>query len=319
MAWKHLARDDVKTLASAIVDPQRVYLLNKLQSSCQKLRFHGPRQEWEIESAAQDLTDLFLETYIGLVSRAIEKVVLTTSAMISPKNVQDVFTEICPPFSELRDALYQRFRGASINISSYDYALFPAYERLMKVEMANLALIATPDPEPFRAAVITETFLAPDTNALIHYKLLSEIMPADLELSAPINWLILEQVVSELDDKSHHGKSYYAKRGRKVKRQIRVATNDPTVFGHESKTIVFFPKELPDIWGVDLAIADNRILAQAIAFQQERRGASVTIVTGDVALMIRAEKLGLGVIELSDKLRRSRDEENAWSDDHSHS
>lgn len=304
MTWKHLTRDDVKRLASAIVDPQRLHLLNKLQALCQRLRYTDPKQEWQIEKAAQDITDHFLETYISLVSRAIEKVVVTTGAKISPRNIESVFVEICPPFPELRDALYQRFHGASINISSYDYALFPSYERLTKVEIANLTLVATPDPDPFRSAVVSETYYAPDTNALMHYKLLSEIVPADLALSTPINWLILEQVVSELDEKSHHEKSYYAKRGRKLKRQIHAATSDPAVFGHGSKTIVFFPNDFPDIWGLDLTIADNRILAQAVAFQQERKGASVTIVTADIALMIRAEKLGFDVLELPDELRR---------------
>jgi hypothetical protein len=304
---RHVSTAELKARVIAIVSPQRTNMANKFLAACKRLKYHaGIRTEWELQNAVHELIEHFVHDHIGLTSEALTKVVMTTHAEMSENDLAALFAEVRPSASDLKTTVFQHTSGVGISI--HDYVLDNAYQRLVASEEAVLELLASAPEVPLRSAEVTQRYIAPDTNSLIHFKLISEIEPSDLGLGSPIAWLMLEQVIAELDAKAHHQRAYYSRRAHQLQKLIRAAREDALAFGNGSTATIYFPNAMPAVKGLNLTVADHRILSQAIAFQQEHAGAAVILATSDISLMVRAEDLGLDVLEFPDALRREQED-----------
>jgi hypothetical protein len=310
MTKSKLSVEDIKLRALAILDPQTTDMANKFLTAMQNLkRSSNPSREWELQENAEKLVEQFVAQKVELVSNALHRVVATTGANVTERELTALFDTICPTSAAIQDVVFAHCRGVGIGVPGHRFGLDQAYERIKSVATAGLVLIAAPPVQPLKSENITKRFIAPDTNAFIHFTYVTEIEPSMVHSEAPVHWLILEQVIEELDDKARHKDQYYSRRARKLQRLIRSAADDPTAFGKGSTVTLFFPDVLPDLPGLDLSKADNRIMAQAIAFQQANTGSAVSIVTDDTTLIVRAAKFSLEAFEFPEEFRRPREDE----------
>jgi hypothetical protein len=169
--------DEIKRHALAIIDPQKNDRINKFAYACRSL-INRRVQMHELQGAIDGLAEGFIEGEIALVAGTIEKVVVTTGARPTENDLRELFMVLCPARDELKQVVYRYLTG--LNLSVQDYAMDWAYERLQKVAIAELALRASPEPKPLRSAKITENYIAPDTNVLIHFWCITDVTPQQL-------------------------------------------------------------------------------------------------------------------------------------------
>jgi hypothetical protein len=307
---KRLANDtnelrELESRVRALVEPQLLHCSNTFISELNEIRSRRHSvPEWELQKNAIALAEAFVNRRVQLVVDGLKMVINIKKLRVTEKELSDLFFEIRPTIGDLKSIIYQNAGGSVIVVP--DYFIDNAYDRISKVSIAELALLCVPTPKALRSSIITAQYVAPDTNVLIHFKHISQITPADISAPAPLRWLFLEQVIAELDNKAHHREGYYSKRARSLQKLISAAAEDPAALGRGSTSTIFLPNGLPDLGSLDLDLADHRILAQAVAFQQAQDGAAVTIATNDLILQLRARMVGLDVLAFPDELRRGR-------------
>ena len=297
--------DEIQKSAAAIIDPQVLSISNRFTAQFGKLKSNlATKKDWELQEPANDLLLGFVRERLALVSNAIKTVLQSKKSKITPNDLVAAYEALRPSLNDLQTIIWRSTSSCGIIIHEYEYER--EYQQIVDVATAELRLLGTEQDAPVHPVTITKRFLAPDTNVLIHFKKISAIEPADLGLTVAPNWLFLEQVISELDEKAYHRDPYYSDRAKYLKRLIVKVESDSTTVGSGSTAINFFPDSLPSLQGLELAVADHRIILQAVSFQQANPGAAVTLATNDAALALRARALGFDILEFPEALRRRR-------------
>jgi PIN domain len=145
--------------------------------------------------------------------------------------------------------------------------------------------------------------VVPDTNVLLHYQQFDQIDWCRLIGSEAVRLIILVQVVEELDEKKYAGRQDLRRRAGKILKALDKFLDQPTADPIEVRAGVTLEilSELPDGPGSQDYDQDGRILAACQTLQQATSG-SVTLVTGDRAMRVRARAHGLAVYQIPDRL-----------------
>lgn len=303
-----MTADQLRQYAFAITDPHNVPDSNKFAKRFSQLRSQlSIKKDWELQDPANDLITGFVEGKLVKAARAIQTVIQSTNAKITPDDIVKAYLSLKPSLTDLKAVISRSTNGCGIIIHDFEYER--AYENVVAASTAELRLLGSEAEKPIHPVQVKQRFVAPDTNALIHFKSVMELVPSDVGVDAPLRWLFLEQVISEVDHKAHHHDSFYSGRAKKLKKLFLRVESDELAIGKESTARIHFSGDLPIVDGLDLTIPDHRIIAQAIGFQQANPGTAVTIATSDTALAMRARALGFETAEFPESLRRLRTEE----------
>ncbi len=297
-------RDELSKRALAITKPLKQPTFNAFNGAFQRLCAKvGNLNAWELKPETEALIEGFVSSQLNAAADAIRRVILTTKAAISEDDVRAAFLDIRPTITELSNHIFANCNGSMLNVQPYQ--IEHNYNGLAESLENELSLLGTPASKPLRSERIDRELFAPDTNSLLHFDHISQITPAQIGASRSIEWLLLEQVIYELDQKTHHPRIYYHKRARSLIKLLSRATAGSPIMENGARLWIYFPKALPVVAGLDLTVADHRLLAQAIAFQQENEGARVTLATNDLALTIRARSLDMPTIVLPGRREQS--------------
>ena len=143
-------------------------------------------------------------------------------------------------------------------------------------------------------------YVAPDTNIILRYKRLWDIAPVDLNLHEDITWLITPEVIRELNKikDRERDKALRRRAGEFTKRfeQAIDAGDGRFLYAERQKAFDYVGNAL------DNSVADERLLADLIAFRDEKTVAGIALLTNDFNLRTRARARGFAVIAPPDGL-----------------
>jgi hypothetical protein len=153
-----------------------------------------------------------------------------------------------------------------------------------------------------------------DTNALMHYQRPDEIPWAEV-LGAPAVRIILPiRVIDELDNKKYTGSDRMSRRADLAIRALRQHSGDlhpgSAATLPDGTTLEVF---LDDPDHMRIANPDEELLFRCLLLQRAI-GRTVTIVTGDLGMQLRADALGLGQAEIPDKYSKDAMRRSAAAD-----
>ena len=141
--------------------------------------------------------------------------------------------------------------------------------------------------------------VVPDTNVLLHSHPLDRIPWCDVVDASTVEVVLVAQVLRELDAKKNGESEKLRKRARGVLSKI----NDwlPSVSSlpciREGVTLRARIAEPREVDGLDMKVADDRILASAVELRDQL---PVVIVTGDTTMRLKADALGFQVVAVPD-------------------
>ncbi|MEN6545874.1 MAG: PIN domain-containing protein [Armatimonadia bacterium] len=141
-----------------------------------------------------------------------------------------------------------------------------------------------------------------DTNIFLHFKPLDELDWPTLCGEAAADLMVGIEVVRELDEHKHHSGNRLKKRAGAALRCIEERSKDTGPDASLHVTVAF--QEATVDWagqGLDPTIADDRIIARAIALRQD--GRRVMLATDDTALRLKATAHGFDCCAFSDEDR----------------
>ncbi len=135
-------------------------------------------------------------------------------------------------------------------------------------------------------------YVTPDTNFLLHGKPLEEVTPSILGLDRPFSWLLVDSVVDELDEKTHHTNNRIKRRARSALSRLE----DQEGPASSSAVVEFFKPAVPIRYadeGFDPAKNDDIIQAEVMTFGRERPEADVVLLTLDIGMRLKARRRGI--------------------------
>jgi rRNA-processing protein FCF1 len=145
-----------------------------------------------------------------------------------------------------------------------------------------------------------------DTNVLLHYQPVTELPWASIVGHQPLRLVLPLRVIEELDEKKYSTRHDLAARARRILPMLRAHVGKAGAAAPLASEVTL------EVW-VDSGArfrpvdADEEILAVCKELAQFG-AASASIASGDTAMQLRAETLGVSTIELADKYLRVKPE-----------
>jgi rRNA-processing protein FCF1 len=208
--------------------------------------------------------------------------------------------------AELYTSHYWRIRGLEWNDASglNDPRPFRLFYSEAAYQASRLERLVDDLEERSRRLSLPDgTIAVLDTNVLLHYQPLTQIPWVDLLGSTHVRLVIPLRVIEEIDLKKYAKNAGLAKRARKLLPDLEHLLAD--VGGQVAAGVtVLVPvdtgrRERPDD-------ADEEVLTVCRDLQQFSRR-SVTLVTGDTGMRLRAEAHGIGTFKLGQGYLRVQD------------
>lgn len=205
--------------------------------------------------------------------------------------------------AELYTSHYWRIRGMEWNDVGglNDPRPFPLFYSETAYQGSRLTRLVDDLEERSRRLSLPDgTIAVLDTNVLLHYQPVTQIPWVDLLGSTHIRLVVPLRVIEEIDLKKYAKNTGLANRARKLLPALEHLLGD--VGGQVAAGVTILvpvdtgPRDRPDD-------ADEEVLAVCRDLQQFSRR-SVTLVTGDTAMRLRAEAHGLGTFKLGQSYLR---------------
>jgi rRNA-processing protein FCF1 len=145
-------------------------------------------------------------------------------------------------------------------------------------------------------------FVAPDTNFILHFKPIAEIGPNELGLASGYTWLIVGQVLRELDIRKGTGDKTLRKRARKSAKELEQVETDCTIYKTGCGVKTHFRTRPFDFEARGLLPneGDDKIIADIIDFKSTHSQDDVILLTDDASMRMRARGYGIHVIDPDD-------------------
>lgn len=149
-------------------------------------------------------------------------------------------------------------------------------------------------------------FIAVDTSFVLHFKPLSEISASDIGQSPPFTWLIVGEVMRELDVRKGTGEKPLRKRARKSVQEFERAANGAAPFAGPHPLEVHFRQRPFDFEANGLLPneGDHKILADILDFKKDHLADEVLFLSDDSGARLRASKYGVPAIDAPEALMR---------------
>lgn len=143
-----------------------------------------------------------------------------------------------------------------------------------------------------------------DTNVLLHYQPVAELPWASIAGRQPLRLVLPLRVIEELDEKKYSRRDDLAARARRILPTLRAHVGEAGAGAPLADGVTLEVWIDPDR-RVRPADADEEILAVCLELAQFGP-APASIATGDTAMQLRAETLGISTIEMDDRYLRVR-------------
>jgi len=152
------------------------------------------------------------------------------------------------------------------------------------------------------------TYVAPDTNFVLHGRPLAEVSPAMLGLGAPFTWLFVKTVVKELDEKTHHTNARIRRRATATLRALEASYT-----GQSGDLSIERFMPIPALPYADLGFdphdADDRIRAEIVSFAKANANVCVLLLTLDTGMRMQAHDHGIRLVSPTVELRVAEEED----------
>jgi hypothetical protein len=148
---------ELRDRAEKMIAPRQLRMENEFQTSLTAAAFEYGVPESRKSRTLERLTTNHVRERIELVHRVLDEVVSTTHAMVSERDLRELFTALCPSLDALRTNVYARFVGSNMGVSSSLACDFEsAYRAHYAIAIESLALHAydVSLPGPFKGRKI---------------------------------------------------------------------------------------------------------------------------------------------------------------------
>jgi len=154
-----------------------------------------------------------------------------------------------------------------------------------------------------------------DTNVLMHYQRLDEILWAEVLGASPVRIILPICVIDELDNKKYTGSDRMSRRAHLAITALRQCSAElrpgSAAILPDGTTLEVF---LDDPGHVRMANPDEELRSRCMLLQRAA-GRPVTLVTGDLGMQLRADVHGLGHAGMPDKYAKDTKRRAAVSED----
>ena len=303
--------DDIRTRCAALLKPQRETLDQDFQKALKSVRSRAGQADWTMERDAAELAEKHASSVIVLTANCVRRVISVRNLQLTEKDIVALLNGLRPDINDLKRFAYENIRGIGLPTSaSIEIAIENALRLSIEHETADLALLAVPSPDggydsTEHAGTLTEQFIVPDTQVVLHFKPIWEIDPRSLGVTRPATWLIVDGVIRELDIQKGTGEKRLRSRARRAVREFERLESEGTklvgncVLRSHIRTGAFnFSAR-----GLMQNEGDDKIIADILDFKSTHRADEVFLLTDDYHMRLRARKHDIKTLSPSDDLR----------------
>jgi len=161
-----------------------------------------------------------------------------------------------------------------------------------------------------RRMMLPMLYIAPDTNILLQYRLLSEITAKDLGLSDTFIWLIPATVINELDKKKWVSDRRLSARASQVIKMLERIYDGGSL--HSGISVKFMKSPVNFDFakiGLSQDSYDHRILSELITCREFEPQTQIRVAAADFGMKIASRQYGFELLEIADSLKRQEAED----------
>jgi hypothetical protein len=152
--------------------------------------------------------------------------------------------------------------------------------------------------------------VAPDTNYILHFDPIAKTTSSDLGLNGDLSWLIVGQVIRELDVRKGTGHKTLRRRARQAAQEFeRFAAGSAILSGVTIEVFVRTRDFDYEAHGLSRHEGDDRVLADLIEYAATHPEDEVMLLSDDSIARMQARSRGIAVIEASENLKRAEIED----------
>lgn len=126
--------------AREIIDPERQQMEDDFRTAFSPIVYRRAVSDSERERALEGLANDFIQRRVALVSQTLTAVVRSTRSMLSEDELQVAFGQLCPTIDDVRNFIYESFRGLGVPVS-IGISIERTFVRRESAESKQLALL----------------------------------------------------------------------------------------------------------------------------------------------------------------------------------
>lgn len=143
-------------------------------------------------------------------------------------------------------------------------------------------------------------YLFLDTNIILHYQAFHSI-PWPQLTGKPVCLMFAIAVIDELDKKKYEASQHLRERARSMLPKIVAAAQGQLTLPKDTQAQLYIVEQVDwERYGLDRTSNDDRLMGQILRFKEEPGHEDVRIVTGDMGMWLRVQRVGVPTLHLPD-------------------